>query len=523
MDTSQFSILYVDDEQHNLNSFKAAFRRHYKILIANSASEALELLKTEIVHLIITDQRMPEMTGVEFLEHALQLYPESIRIILTGFSDVEDIIRAINTGRIYRYITKPWNEQELKMTIDLALESLALKLSNKELQQQALENQLSIESAKFKDQFLANMSHEIRTPMNAITGMTKLLLKRDQDGENLKYLSAIKQAGDNLLVIINDVLDISKIEAGKIDIEKIPFILLDVMEGVRSTMAFKADEKNINLELNTDLSIQQMEGDPTRLNQVLLNLIGNAIKFTDKGKVIVNTKLLKSEVNDQLEFIRFDVIDSGIGIATEKLSSVFDSFSQASSDTTRKYGGTGLGLTISKQLVEMMGGQISVASSLGEGATFSFTIPYKQYLTSNNESTNNKEVDYLVLANELNGIRILLAEDDGFNQIVAIDTLQSLIPNVEIIIAENGKQAVEKVALEKYDLILMDLQMPIMNGYVATQTIRAAGNKIKIMAMTADSFKTDNDKCLESGMNDYLSKPFDEEQLIRKIYSLIKH
>ena len=207
LDTKNYNILYVDDEQHNLNSFKAAFRRHYNIVTANSAKEGIEIMNTNSIHLIITDQRMPEMTGVEFLEKTVGLYPESVRMILTGFSDVEDIIRAINTGRIYRYITKPWQEQELKMTIDLALESLDLKIRNTQLQKEALDNQLSIESAKFKDQFLANMSHEIRTPMNAIVGMTRLMLKRNQDNENLKNLNAIHQAGNNFLWIVNEILE----------------------------------------------------------------------------------------------------------------------------------------------------------------------------------------------------------------------------------------------------------------------------------------------------------------------------
>jgi signal transduction histidine kinase len=525
LDTKNYNVLYVDDELHNLNSFKAAFRRHYNVFTALGAKEGIEILNQNPIHLIITDQRMPEMTGVEFLEKAIGLYPETIRMILTGFSDVEDIIRAINTGRIYRYITKPWQEQELKMTIDLALESLDLRIRNTELQKEAVNNELAIHSAKFKDQFLANMSHEIRTPMNAIVGMTKLMLKMDQGEDNMKYLSAIQQASGNLLVIVNDILDVSKIEAGKMEIEQIPFSLINVVEGVQNTLQFKAEEKNLPFFVVIDKDIPTtIVGDPTRLTQVLINLIGNAIKFTESGSVTLKVHSFNNKNEGEPEphnYIQFEIIDTGIGIAEDKIEKVFESFSQAGSDTSRKFGGTGLGLTISKQLSEMMGGKIGAISELGQGTTFWFTIPSKIAEESSiiaNEATH----DYLDLAKQLNGINILLTEDDGFNQIVAIDTLESLIPNVKIEVAENGKIATEKVASSKYDIVLMDLQMPEMNGYIATETIRATGNSIKIMAMTADALKTDTDRCFAIGMNDYISKPFEEEDLIRKIFKHVK-
>jgi signal transduction histidine kinase len=447
-------------------------------------------------------------------------------MILTGFSDVEDIIRAINTGRIYRYITKPWQEQELKMTIDLALESLDLKLHNAELQKEIIGNELAIQSAKFKDQFLANMSHEIRTPMNAIVGMTRLMLKRNQDEDNLKYLSAIQQAGNNLLVIVNDILDVSKIEAGKMEIEQIPFSLKHLLSGVSSTLQFKAEEKNLPLIFVVEKDLpDNLIGDPTRLTQILINLIGNAIKFTNKGNITINVNSFYStneNSSEQHKYIKFDVVDTGIGIAEDKLDKVFESFSQAGSDTSRKFGGTGLGLTISKQLCEMMGGGIGIQSKLGEGTTFWFTIPCR---TADAASVSAEEAaanDYLELAKKLDGVKILLAEDDGFNQIVAIDSLQALIPNVNVEVAENGKITVEKVAANQYDIILMDLQMPEVTGYQATEVIRKTGNTIKIMAMTADALKTDTDKCFAIGMNDYISKPFEEEDLIRKIYKHVK-
>jgi signal transduction histidine kinase len=520
MDTKKYNLLYVDDELHNLTSFKAAFRRHYNIQTANSAKEGMEIMKETPIHLIITDQRMPEMTGVEFLEQTIGLYPESIRMILTGFSDVDDIIRAINTGRIYRYITKPWQEQELKLTIDLALESLDLKLTNAELQKEIIANELSIQASKFKDQFLANMSHEIRTPMNAIVGMTRLLLKRDQDPENSKYLNAIRQAGNNLLVIINDILDISKIEAGKLDLELIPFNLREMITNVINTIQFRATEKQLNLLVEVSPEIpESIFGDPTRITQVLINLLGNAVKFTEKGSVILKARLIAD--SDQDKKIQFEIIDTGIGIPEEKLPKIFESFSQAEQDTSRKFGGTGLGLAISRQLTEMMGGIVSVKSTFGAGTIFIVQLPCQETTKEEVKKAETNATDYLQLAAALRGIKILLAEDDSFNQIVAVDTLTELVPDVMIDIAVNGRHTVEKALTNDYDLILMDLQMPEMNGQQAAVAILETKPQAKIMAMTADAFKTDVDKCYGAGMLDYISKPFDEADLITKIHRLV--
>jgi len=518
-----YNILYVDDEIHNLNSFKAAFRRFYNVYTALSAKDGIEIMRETPIHLIITDQRMPEMTGVEFLEKAIGIQPESIRMILTGYSDVEDIIRAINTGRIYRYITKPWSEQELKLTIDLALESLDLKIRNTQLQEDAIKNALEVESAKFKDQFLANMSHEIRTPMNAIVGMTRLMLKREQDQENLKYLGAIQHASENLLILINDILDISKIQSGKMHIEQIPISLRATINGCFSTLIYKCEEKGLQLKLEIDSSIpDSIISDPTRLNQILINLVGNAIKFTKEGEIIlrVSTAVKDNPSSTDFQFLKFEVIDCGIGIEKGKTAFIFDSFTQSSSSTARKYGGSGLGLSITKQLVSLMGGSIDVISEINKGSNFFFTIPL---IASNMDSviaSQQSNMDYLLKAKNLKGISLLLVEDDSFNQIVAVDTLESLIPEIKITIAENGLLACEKAQAEKFDIVLMDLQMPELNGYEATEKIRQFSS-IPIIAMTADALKTDNDKCLAVGMNDYISKPFEEANLIDKIYKQV--
>jgi signal transduction histidine kinase/CheY-like chemotaxis protein len=398
---------------------------------------------------------------------------------------------------------------------------IALEQAHKELQQT---RDKLIEAEQFKDQFLANMSHEIRTPMNAIIGASNLVLNTNLDDQQLKYMKAVKQSSENLLVIINDILDLSKIKAGKMEFESIPFHIKDVVEGVITTMRFKAEEKALTLQSNISSDVPFMlVGDQVRLSQVLLNLVSNAIKFTSKGTIRIDCKL-KGMANDKAE-IEFAVTDTGIGIPEDKYGKIFESFSQASADTTRLYGGTGLGLTISKQLVSLQGGTINVGSKVNVGTTFTVVIPFLIYdgVDKQNKSTQSNDLS----ANKLKNLRILLAEDNEMNQMIAIDTLESLIEGITIDVAFNGRIAVEKLQENNYDLILMDVQMPEMNGYEATQFIREEmpypHNKIKIMAMTASATKPEIDKCFSVGMDSYISKPFDPEDLLKKITSLLNN
>src|SRR6185436_1102718 len=378
------------------------------------------------------------------------------------------------------------------------------------------------EAKKFEQQFLANMSHEIRTPMNVVIGMTNLLLKTSMSEQQQKYMNAIKDSSENLLVIINDILDLSKIEAGKIDFENIHFSLAETVNLVHTTLRFKAEEKGLHMIMDIDTSLPPMIiGDPVRLSQVLLNLAGNAIKFTEKGSITIKCKKLKEE-NKKVS-IEFSVTDTGIGIAEEIVPKIFESFTQASSDTTRKYGGTGLGLTISKQLVELQAGSIHVKSTLGEGSTFSFILPYQvgSEMTKK-EKVRNPDPQLL---DELRKKKILLVEDNPFNQIVATDTIQDLIKGIQLEVAANGRQAVEMLKKNQYDLVIMDVQMPEMDGYEATKYIRnnfpAPVKDIPIMAMTANVIKEEIEKCFDSGMNSYIAKPFDPEDLFSKISSLL--
>ncbi len=373
-------------------------------------------------------------------------------------------------------------------------------------------------SERAKHQFLANMSHEIRTPMNAIKGMTDILIRRDPKDEQKAYLDSIKQSSDSLLVIINDILDISKIEAGKVELEHEPFSIPELLNNVHTTMQFKAEEKGLELRKDIQIAYPQIKGDASRLRQILINLIGNAIKFTDKGVV---TSTVKSEDINNTPHLHFVVSDTGVGIDKDRFDRIFKSFEQAYSDTSRKFGGTGLGLSISKKLVELHKGEIWVESDKGKGSRFHFTIPYEVAETPLPE--NKSKSSDSNIAEQLRGICVLLVEDNQFNAVVAQEELEDAIENVNVDVAENGAIAVEKLRSGAYDIILMDVQMPTMNGYEATKAIRAFDNKkamTPIIAMTANVLKEEVELCYQAGMNDFIGKPFDLNELLQKIYHL---
>jgi signal transduction histidine kinase/CheY-like chemotaxis protein len=402
------------------------------------------------------------------------------------------------------------------------------KLRNLQIRQQTelaqKEKEVAEKTAFLKQQFMANMSHEIRTPMNAIVGMARLLMSKEPKQEQLRYLHAIQQSADNLLVIINDILDLSKIEAGKIIIENTPFALGEVVQSVSDMLMLKAEEKNIALKVSIAPDIpRKLSGDPTRLNQVLINLAGNAVKFTEKGFVEVKATCHKKD--GKTIWIQFDVTDTGIGISPDYVDKIFDSFTQAGSDVARKFGGTGLGLTISKQLVGLMQGEISVKSQLNEGTTFTVIIPFQEAAVQ--EDDNKDAVLDATSMQRLNKMKILLVEDNEFNRMVAEDTLKELIPNISIDIAVNGQEAVNRLQCENYDIVLMDIQMPVMDGVTATKTIRntlpAPAKNVKIIAMTANVLQEDVQQYFAVGMDAYVSKPFQTDELLLKMDAVMKN
>ncbi|MFN4247108.1 MAG: tetratricopeptide repeat protein [Flavipsychrobacter sp.] len=385
------------------------------------------------------------------------------------------------------------------------------------------EKEVAEQTAQLKQQFMANMSHEIRTPMNAIVGMTSLLMSKNPLPEQMKYLKAIQQSADNLLVIINDILDLSKIEAGKIVIEQTDFSLREVTNSVRDMLMFKAEEKGLQFMVNVEEEIPvRVIGDPTRINQVLINLAGNALKFTEKGYIEVRVTIQKKV--EKKYWLKFEVIDTGIGISPDYVNKIFESFTQAGTDVARRFGGTGLGLTISKQLVELMGGEIGVTSELGKGTTFFAIIPLTESDVQIVEQKSSA-VDEQTMK-KLNDVKLLLVEDNEFNRMVAEDTLKELLPDITIDIAINGQEAVDRVQEEHYDIVLMDIQMPVMDGVTATRTIRttlsAPAKDVKIIAMTANVLQEDVAQYFNTGMNAYVSKPFQVDELLLKMAAVLE-
>ena len=368
-----------------------------------------------------------------------------------------------------------------------------------------------------KEHFLSNMSHEIRTPMNAVLGFTDLLIDTPLNAEQKDFVGAIQTSGKNLMSIINDILDYSKIEAGMMAMEQAPLSVRSIFNSLSVMFSQKKSDLKINLTFNADSAIpENLTGDPTRLTQVIINLVSNALKFTEKGSVSVEALL--SEKIDGIVVVKFSVSDTGIGIPQDKLDTVFERFNQATNDTTRKYGGTGLGLSIVKRLVELQGGCIRLDSVLGKGSVFEFTIPLIEQTVE--ESKDLQAANIIPTSSNQISLHILLVEDNLINQKLAEKHLSNFGYTTEI--ASNGRIALEKLEHSKYDLILMDMQMPEMDGYEATQAIRKKLNlTLPIIAMTAHAMTGEKEKCIAVGMNDFISKPFKPAELFQKINKLM--
>ncbi len=369
-----------------------------------------------------------------------------------------------------------------------------------------------------KSQFIANMSHEIRTPMNAIIGFSDFLADGEMTKEQKEYINLIRESGQNLLKVINDILDFSKIEADKLDTEIIPCSLSRLLNSIESMMRLKANEKGLEFKvIKSDTLFDQICTDPTRLRQCLINLIGNAIKFTERGHVYVKVLLETTGNNSN---IRFDVEDTGIGISEDSYNKIFEPFTQADGSTTRKFGGTGLGLTITKRLVELLGGKLNLTSRVGTGSVFSITIPAgldvtKQHLLeTNNIDCYWEDGSSKVEIKKFSG-KVLVVEDVKTNQILMQLLLGTM--GLEVTIAENGNEAIQKAFAEEFDLIFMDILMPYMDGCEALKALRSEGMVTPIIALTANAMTEDVKKCVEAGFDDYLVKPLDHFKLMKII------
>ncbi len=416
------------------------------------------------------------------------------------------------------------NELNLELEDRVASRTAELSRTNYELSQEAMERKKAENQAQAaslaKSSFLANMSHEIRTPMNAIIGLSGLALTHNRDDKIKNYLQIIANAGNTLLGIINDILDFSKIESGKLELENINFSLHSVMANISSMFTEKAGKQNIKLTVTVADDVpDKLKGDPLRLGQIIINLVNNSLKFTDQGEVTV--EINRSDVNNGLITLFVSVTDTGVGLSDEQISNLFTAFSQADNSTTRKYGGTGLGLTICRQLVNLMGGEIKVASTLGKGSTFYFTAVFRP--GSEQLALTDKKTNHILQTNTtLRGALVLLVEDNEINQQVALEILDSF--GIQADTANNGREAIKAVQQKKYAAILMDIQMPEMDGLEATRIIRhtAADRKLPVIAMTAHAMKSDREKCMEAGMDDYLAKPIVPDDLFSVLAQWIK-
>ncbi|WP_051312854.1 PAS domain-containing protein [Sporocytophaga myxococcoides] len=486
--------------------------------------KALENFHTIDAHDALTDPRTAELAEIYFKPLGITSTLD-VAIRLGGKISGMLCFEHIGDKRNWSYEVQVFSSS-IAGIVALAIENFERLKAEKELHE--LNDELAHaknaaeQSNAAKDVFLASMSHEIRTPLNAIIGFQQLLKETDLSDEQKEIVTSIDFAGRNLLVIINDILDLSKIEAGKVEFIESEINVAAIIRSVIELFEQKVKEKNLKIIFYHDPTIPTgLLGDGARLSQILLNLIGNAVKFTEKGEIKVITHLL--DVKGDYFNCLFEVEDTGIGIPKDKLARIFERFTQAEADTTRRYGGTGLGLTISRHLIELQGGSLMVKSEPGKGSVFSFKLKFKKSIDSKGVGIAAPESGMKNLSQDIKPLKILLAEDTVLNQNLILKVFQKTAHSVDI--ANNGIEAVEKVKLNKYDIILMDVQMPLMDGCQATEEIRRlkdpVKSKIPIVALTAVVSKSEEERYRKKGMDAYITKPFDKENLLQTIYRLI--
>jgi len=529
----EYLVLVVDDDDYVHQLTKMVLRgfnfegNPIRLASAMSAKEAMEFVsENDNVAVALVDVVMEtDSAGLDLVNFIRNTSNNNeIRLLIRtgqpGAAPEESIFQDYD---INDYLSKTeLTAHKLRMALLNALRSYRDIKRAVDLQKQIMEaeqeTQAAAAASEAKSQFLAHMSHEIRTPLNGIIGIADILSQSSLDDDQTNYVKTIRNSGEALLSIINDILDFSKIEAGKLELESTDFSLSQICQSLKDLFIAQLKEKDLDFTYTIDEAIPPyLLGDPLRIKQVLLNLISNGLKFTSEGGIHVYAKLLSKAPQIRVELA---VRDTGIGIPPDKQNTLFEAFTQVDSSTTRKYGGTGLGLQISKRLVEMMGGNIQLESKINDGSTFTFTLLLEEGVAPNNA----QDGDIASSEQGMGALQILVAEDNPTNQMVVSAMLKKL--GCEFDICNNGQEAIDALEASSYNLILMDCQMPILDGFAATRKIRQQEKwqNIPIVALTAGATDKEQKQCFDAGMNDFLSKPITmstlEQNLIKWSHQL---
>ncbi len=487
------TILYVDDEVFNLETFEANFYKKYKILTCNKPMQAIDIFnENPEIKLLIADQKMSQITGLELINKILEIYPDVICIILTAYAEIDIALKAINQGGIYKFIVKPWQKEDMLITIENAIETYNLRLQNKILMQ-------NINKANdLKNAFLANISHEIRTPLNGIIGFASLICEMElTNSEKNEYFNIIKINSQRLLKIIDNVVEISKAGTDNLKLVYNNFSIRAILDAIINNYKFEIISKNLNINIFYNNEIDEIYIDPVILKNILNNLIDNAIKFTDNGEITISYKL------NEANFILFAVKDTGTGISKENIKEVFVPFRQLDFSSTRKYSGNGLGLSLAKAYVKKLGGKIWVESVLGTGSTFFFTIPYKTEVVNSKPTFKfNHKIKKALIAETNNDSIIFLQKI--FKDI-----------NIQTFTAES-RSKITDICLQNpdIDVIIIDLKLPELDTETIIKEIKKITLQPKIIAVTNYVHQEDNTNLIDAGFDFFIEKPFNKNMLI---------